>query len=204
VRRSATAFQNCQSRHLPIENDSANSDRRQRPEHLTPYVLPAHTNAKIAHAFRIWVKLMLVHSSDIRSSPRSNHTSCLTNRSGTRARAPTARALAAGTFLPGGTYSRVAIWRSMDFHEGRGMESALWGLWTIANGCFVQPRLHPPCWSYPQVRPQHLPSVLQGEERRHRFRQGTTSTGSTHSELHSPATSRHATVYHNAALWTTS
>jgi hypothetical protein len=38
-----------------------------------------------------------------------------------------------------------------------------------------QPRLHPPRWSDPQVRPQHLPSVLQGEVRRHRFRQGTTT-----------------------------
>ena len=40
---------------------------------------------------------------------------------------------------------------------------------------YSQPRLHPPRWSDPQVRPQHLPSVLPREELRHWLRQGTSS-----------------------------
>lgn len=51
----------------------------------------------------------------------------------------------------------------MEYHI-RGLE---------ADGTSVtQPRLHPPCGSDPQVRPQYLPSVLQGEEHGYRLYKG--------------------------------
>lgn len=39
-----------------------------------------------------------------------------------------------------------------------------------------QPCLHPPGRSHPQVRTQHLPSMLPREGCRHRFHQGASST----------------------------
>lgn len=41
---------------------------------------------------------------------------------------------------------------------------------------FKQPRLHPQGRSHPQIRPQHLPSVLQGEVHGYRIHQGMAHT----------------------------
>lgn len=73
--------------------------------------------------------------------------SCLTRVSGTRARAPTARALAAGTIsqdrFPPARSSRI-----------EGFPSRLTCHFSL------QPRLQAQGWSDPQVRPQPVPSML--------------------------------------------
>ncbi len=82
--------------------------------------------------------------------------SCLTKTSGTRARRPTARALAAGTNSEFPIYTNCApiqpwIWRRKVFEDDVRPNMLTSSL---------QPRLQAHCWSHPQVRPQPVPSVL--------------------------------------------
>lgn len=116
-----------------------------------------------------------------------NHTSCLTSRSGTPALGLTARAPASGTSANmhpemvdlscekeeiGALACAASAQCSAAAQRDR--EEDIQGLERTEADLPPQPRLHPPRWSDPQVRPEHLPSVLPREGCRHWFRQGTT------------------------------
>ena len=164
---------------MTFVNDSPNADRRFRLEQLTSTFILCQKEAQKSSSKNGNPNALC--SSDPTRRTRFNHTTCLTNPSGTRARAPTARALANGTFLYDGKYGCIGTpFGVHTWQEDSDWEEAFWMKGTPADGDFVQPRLHPPCRSHPQVRLEHLPSVLQGEERRHRIRQGTVYKVPTH------------------------
>lgn len=99
----------------------------------------------------------------------------LTNPSGTRVRAPTARAPALGMDHHHHHPPRLNDLRGRR-RRGNGAMNKKRNkkkeMLTLDFFGIEQPRLHPPRWSDPQVRPQHLPSVLPREGRRHWLRQG--------------------------------
>ena len=88
--------------------------------------------------------------------------SCLTNQSGTRAHAHTARAHDHGM-------SESAM--QEQGHIFSGSEDKDTNAGRLTNT--FQPRLHTPGWFDPQVWPQHLPSMLQRKVCRHWLHQGT-------------------------------
>ncbi len=99
----------------------------------------------------------------------------LTNPSGTRVRAPTARAPALGMDHHHHHPPRLNDLRGRRRRGNGGMNkkrNKKKEMLTLDFFGIEQPRLHPPRWSDPQVRPQHLPSVLPREGRRHWLRQG--------------------------------